>query len=144
GLSGLAAARALVAAGASCVVLEASERVGGRTLSRRIGDATFDLGAQWIGPGQTRMYALVRELGIETFPTRSAGRKIFDVGPHEIRDYSGFVPPLGLLDLADLARAAFKLERLRRSVPVDNPARAKHAESLDKMTVEDWIGRHVR
>jgi monoamine oxidase len=64
GLSGLAAARALVAAGHEVVLLEARDRVGGRTEGGHLADGTpIELGGQWIGPTQNRMYELVEELG---------------------------------------------------------------------------------
>ena len=50
GLAGLVAARDLVAAGAEVVVLEARDRVGGRTLTLPAADGTLiDHGGQWIG-----------------------------------------------------------------------------------------------
>ena len=55
GLAGLSAARALVAGGASVAVLEARDRVGGRTLSRDVGKAVFDLGGQYIGAEHARV-----------------------------------------------------------------------------------------
>jgi glycine/D-amino acid oxidase-like deaminating enzyme len=64
GMSGLAAAAALGRAGARVRLLEARDRVGGRALTRWLPDGTqLDLGAQWIGPTQDRMYALVAYLG---------------------------------------------------------------------------------
>ena len=50
GISGLAAADSLKSHDASLrvLVLEASDQVGGRTLSCKIGDKAFDLGGQWI------------------------------------------------------------------------------------------------
>ena len=55
GLAGLAAARALVAAGREVVVLEARDRVGGRTLNHDIGGGkVVELGGAWIGPSQDR------------------------------------------------------------------------------------------
>ena len=51
GLAGLAAARALTAQGASVAVLEARDRVGGRTLNHDLGDGkVVEVGGQWIGP----------------------------------------------------------------------------------------------
>ena len=60
GLAGLCAARELTRAGKSCVVIEARDRVGGRTLSQPLGDDVVDLGGQWIGPTQNRLAALAR------------------------------------------------------------------------------------
>ena len=81
GLAGLAAARALAAAGRSVVVCEARDRVGGRTLNEPIGDGkVVELGAQWVGPTQDRVIGLIAELGLETFPTHSAGTNLFERG----------------------------------------------------------------
>ena len=85
GLSGLCAARRAADAGARVRVLEARDRVGGRTWSRDIGGATFDVGGQWIGPGQHRLAALTRELGIRTFPTFDDGKKVLDEVKAEMR-----------------------------------------------------------
>ncbi|WP_406070037.1 flavin monoamine oxidase family protein [Micromonospora sp. NBC_01638] len=74
GFSGLAAALALTRAGAHVRVLEARDRVGGRVLTRWLPDGTqLDLGAQWIGPTQDRMYALVAEHRLATFPSAAVG-----------------------------------------------------------------------
>ena len=69
GLSGLCAARKLSRGGVSVAVVEARDRVGGRTWSREIGNGVFDLGGQWVGPDQKRVLALIDELKIQTFPT---------------------------------------------------------------------------
>ena len=64
GLAGLTAARALKRAGRSVIVLEARERVGGRTWNHAIGGGdVVDLGAAFIGPTQDRIAALATELG---------------------------------------------------------------------------------
>jgi glycine/D-amino acid oxidase-like deaminating enzyme len=58
GLSGLAAARSLAAAGVEVLVVEAQERVGGRMLTHRLGDGVFvDHGGQWVSPGQNRSWS---------------------------------------------------------------------------------------
>lgn len=62
GLSGLRAAVDIQNSGLSCVVLEAMDRVGGKTLSVMSSpgsDAVSDLGAAWINDtNQSRMYAM--------------------------------------------------------------------------------------
>ena len=60
GLSGLAAARRLIESGAATVVLEARDRVGGRTLTTDLAGHAVDLGGQFIGPGQDRLRDLAR------------------------------------------------------------------------------------
>ena len=77
GLAGLTAARDLVAAGRSVLVLEARERVGGRVVSRDIGGGKIvEMGGQWAGPTQDRLLALAAELGVDTFPTYDTGKKV--------------------------------------------------------------------
>lgn len=67
GLSGLAAARALLQAAPSLhvAVAEARWRVGGRTLSEPLGGDALDLGGSWIGPKQPLVLALAKELGLQ-------------------------------------------------------------------------------
>jgi monoamine oxidase len=74
GLAGLSAARRLVDAGAEVMVLEARDRVGGRTLTLPAADGTpIDHGGQWIGPTQDRMAALAERMGVTTYPTWEQG-----------------------------------------------------------------------
>ena len=95
GLAGLTAARALSAAGRSVRVLEARDRVGGRTLNASIGDGNVvEMGGQWVGPTQDRVLALAEELGVETFPTYYEGRNVLDLAGKR-RTYKGTIPRLG-------------------------------------------------
>src|SRR5260221_3742363 len=77
GFAGLAAARLLARAGRSVVVIEARERVGGRVFSPAVADGTrLDVGGAWLGPGHDRLYALIREYGLATYPTYTAGHTL--------------------------------------------------------------------
>ena len=139
GIAGLVAARDVGAGGASVVVLEARDRVGGRLLNGSIGaSAITELGGQWIGPGQDRVAALVRDLGLETFPTHDEGESVLELGGRT-RRYSGTIPRLGPLVLLDIALARTRLERLMRRVPADAPWRARGAERLDGRSLADWM-----
>lgn len=79
GLSGLTSARDLKNAGCeSFVVLEARDRVGGRTYNHDLGNGLVsEAGGQWIGPGQTAVFDLARELNVETFPSYYEGKAVF-------------------------------------------------------------------
>uniref|UniRef100_G3WWU6 Spermine oxidase n=1 Tax=Sarcophilus harrisii TaxID=9305 RepID=G3WWU6_SARHA len=79
GLAGLAAAKALLEHGFTDVlVLEASDRIGGRVQSVKLEHATFELGATWIhGSHGNPVYHLAEENGLleeTTDGERSVGR----------------------------------------------------------------------
>ena len=143
GLAGLVAARDVLAGGASAVVIEARDRVGGRVLNEPIGDGkVVEVGGQWIGPTQHRLAALARELEVDTFPTYSAGENLIEF-EGELRRYTGTVPTISRPVLLDVAQAQWKIDRLAKRVPVEAPWNAPRAKALDGQTVRSWMGRNV-
>lgn len=143
GLAGLCAARELGRAGATVRVLEARDRVGGRVLSRQLtAGSVVELGAQWIGPGQEHMAALVKELALTPFPQHCAGTKVLSVGGRR-STYKRDIPSLPLLGLLDLDRTIKKLEAMARTVPLADPGQALRAREWDAMTVETWKRKSV-
>jgi monoamine oxidase len=141
GLAGLVAARDVVAAGLEPVVLEARERVGGRLLSVPIGGGEqVELGGQWVGPTQDRIAALASELGIETFPTHTAGSNLLELGGR-IGRYSGTIPRLGPLVLADIAQARLRLDRAARRINPEAPWSSPDAARLDGLSLAAWLRR---
>jgi monoamine oxidase len=142
GISGLVAARALVKGGAAVAVVEARDRVGGRTWSKEVGGQWIDLGGQWIGPGQDRMIRLARELDLQTFPTYARGRKILDVNG-EVSTYEGTIPSLSPVNLLVLNHALKRAEKMMKRVPRDRPLGTPGAEALDATTLASWQRLHA-
>ena len=61
-------------------VLEARDRVGGRTLNHSLGHGeVVEVGGQWVGPGQDRILARARSLRIKTFKTYTKGDLILEL-----------------------------------------------------------------
>ncbi|RKG91755.1 flavin monoamine oxidase family protein [Corallococcus terminator] len=142
GVAGLTAARDIARTGASVAVLEARDRVGGRTLTRDVGGGAVDLGGQWVGPRQRHVLRLADSLGLKRFAQHHQGTKVLEVRGG-LRTYKGKVPSLPLLSLLDLQRTVWKLDGLAKKVPREKPAAAPRAAEWDALTVEDWKQRHV-
>ena len=144
GLAGLTAARRLRQEGRSVVVLEARDRVGGRTLNHTFADGTIvELGGQWVGPTQDRVLALADELGLATFPTYEQGDHLLGIDGDARRwaDETFGLDEDTLMDVADTQTA---LEALAATVPLDAPWDAPGARDLDAQTVECWLAANAR
>src|SRR5690349_10595325 len=78
GLAGLTAARNLVKAGVSVVVLEARDRVGGRVLNHKLPDGqAIEAGGEFVGPTQDRVVALAKSVGIGTYKVFNEGENVY-------------------------------------------------------------------
>jgi monoamine oxidase len=96
GVSGLQTALLLKQRGLTVTLLEARDRVGGRTHSEPMGpNQIVDVGGQWVGPPQKRVNVLLSKYGL-------ALREQYEAGSHVLEDrgevvhYSGSISQLSV------------------------------------------------
>jgi monoamine oxidase len=143
GYAGIAAAKRLHEAGRDFIVLEARDRIGGRTLTETLSSgATVDLGGQWIGPDQHLTWEWVRETGVKTYECYDSGRNILSYR-NRISTYKGTIPRIDPLSLLDLGLAIDRLNRLSSQVAVDAPWQHPRAAKFDSMTVQAWMDKKM-
>jgi monoamine oxidase len=139
GYAGLAAARRVVQAGGTVVVLEARDRVAGRVWTRRAPDGTpIDAGGTWLGPGQDAAYKLAAEMGVRTYPTWAEGQNVF-AGSRGVKRF-GNVPPINPIALASLTLGMARLDRTAKRVLLDEPWSGPRAAAWDARSAGQWIG----
>jgi monoamine oxidase len=143
GYAGLTAALRLREMGRRVVVVEARDRVGGRTCSEAAPDGTIiDHGGQWVGPSQERLLALAGRFGVETFAVYDQGKNI------EYRDgrrhlYDGPISDADPKAAADIIETILDVDLLALEVPLDAPWRAERAGEWDGQTFETWLERNA-
>jgi monoamine oxidase len=137
GLSGLIAAREVLRAGREPLVLEASDRVGGRILTEEpIPGVFLELGAQWIGDTHHRMDALAAEFGIAVYQQFDDGETTYEFGGEVLRE-AAFHEKYAA-DGAAVERVLRELDAMAASVSVAEPWAAPQADEWDRITVAQW------
>src|SRR5262249_61620379 len=148
GWAGLRGARGLGAGGASVVVGEARDRVGGRVLNEPIGNGKIvEAGAQFVGPTQTRILALAAEVGVETFKTYNDGNSLLyyqgALTPYPATGFPG-VPPADLNEALTVLLTV--LDPLAAQVDLHQPCNGAGVDlqALDGQTAETWKVAHLQ
>jgi monoamine oxidase len=138
GLAGLSAASDLVQAGHSVAVLEARDRVGGRTLNYALGGGkVVEVGGEWVGPGQDRILARAHSFGIKTFKTYTQGNQVLDYAG-KLTHFTGLIPPLPQPDADDFGQLLATIIKLEATIPLDQPWTAPNGAALDSQTLETF------
>ena len=144
GFAGLTAALRLKQAGHSVVLLEARDRLGGRTFTEVRNDGTYiDHGGTWIGPGQDRIYAVMKEFDIPSYKQFTDAEAMMVVDGKQYR-YGGTIPwTMSTWASANLGAAFLELQRLCKSIPLDAPWTAPKAARWDSMTLAQWLDKNL-
>ncbi|MCW5724589.1 MAG: FAD-dependent oxidoreductase [Maricaulaceae bacterium] len=143
GYSGLRAAQ-LLAGDFRVRLVEARARPGGRALLHRFGNGDeVDLGGQWAGPGQDRLYALAAAHGAAVYPLWDEGDRLVADGDR-LRRYRGTIPKLPLPVLLDLHGMMSAFEGMAKTIDTLRPWAHPKAQEWDHITVAEWMARKGR
>lgn len=135
GLAGLTAAAALADRGVDVVVLEARDRVGGRTHGIEVAPGKIvDAGAAYLGSQHTALKGLIAELGGHTTRTSMTGDSTFALAGAPVR-CPGRFPPLNAVALGEMFE---QLDALTKQVRLDAPWLGPDAARLDILTAAEW------
>jgi monoamine oxidase len=143
GIAGLTAAREIVRAGKSVLVVEARDRVGGRIWNHALGGGDVsERGGTFVGPTQGHMLNLMDAYKIDKFDTYNTGNNVYISGGNKMT-YSdtgptGTAPPDPAIT-ADLAQIVTRMDDMSTQVPVDAPWQAASAADWDGQTLETWV-----
>ena len=139
GPAGLMAARQLRAAGRSVAVLEARDRVGGRTWSDDVDGAFLEIGGQWVSPDQTELLKLLGELGKETFSRYREGDNVYLDPEGDSHLYRGESFPLPEETAQEIDRLIGILDGLAAEIGASQPWSHPRARELDTISLRDWL-----
>lgn len=144
GLTGLTAARQLKQAGRSVHVVEADDRVGGRVWTVDAADGTpVNWGATFVGPQQTRILGLAKELGVGTYKTFNTGKNVQFFNGNR-KTYQGTIPAVDLGSLLELNTLMSKLNGHASALDPAAPWAEPRAKERDAQTFYTWIRTNAR
>ncbi|MCU1532401.1 MAG: FAD-dependent oxidoreductase [Arthrobacter sp.] len=139
GPAGLTAARELKKAGLSVAVLEARNRVGGRTWTDTVDGAMLEIGGQWVSPDQTALLDLLAELGLQTYPRYRKGKSVYIGADGKRTLYTGDTFPVNETTAAEMDKLTALLDNLASEIGPTEPWAHSKARELDTISFHHWL-----
>lgn len=133
GLSGMQAATDVHEAGLSCVVLEAKDRVGGKTCSVKLetSNGTLDIGGAWINDQtQPKMYALFQKYSCEAIVQPTQGDEVFRQHGLSKRTAWPGLPPVGEEHQRLIDGIAAAMDTDSTSIDIQDASKNIHIEDI--------------
>jgi monoamine oxidase len=148
GFGGMVAAYRLSQQHHSVIVVDAMDRVGGRSWTTTLSDGTFlDIGAGWTGSAEQNILRLVAELKLETYQQYGLGENEGDnllVGLNgEMKYYKGLDFPVSDEARAEVGAAIGIINTLAETVPFDAPWTAPSARAWDSVSAGVFVRDNV-
>ena len=139
GPSGLTAARELKKAGLSVAVLEARDRVGGRTWTDTVDGAVLEIGGQWVSPDQTVLLDLLDELGLKTYSRYRDGESVYIGADGKPVRYTGDSFPVDPATAVEMDKLIALLDGLAAEIGATEPWAHPKARELDTISFHHWL-----
>jgi putrescine oxidase len=139
GPSGLTAARELKKAGLSVAVLEARDRVGGRTWTDTIDGAMLEIGGQWVSPDQTALMGLLDDLGLKMYSRYRDGESVYLAPDGNRTRYTGASFPVSETTAAEMDKLTAILDGLAAEIGPEEPWAHPKARELDTISFHHWL-----
>ncbi|WIE83280.1 NAD(P)/FAD-dependent oxidoreductase [Curtobacterium sp. MCPF17_021] len=139
GVAGLTAANRLRAAGLRVAVLEARDRVGGRTWTNDIDGVTLEIGGQWVSPDQTALLETLDELGLQTYDRYREGSSVYVDADGTRTEYTGDIFPLPEATANEIERLVAVVDEYVAKVDPARPWETPDAAALDEVSFRAWL-----
>jgi len=127
------------------LVVEARDRVGGRTLTKQDPDVgAVDLGGAYIGPTQNHLARMIKELGISTYKINEDEKLVFlDNGSRTLFDKNTIPRFWNPIINMELNNIFYLMDKMGEEIPCEAPWKAPKAHEWDRTTFKEFMDKHL-